>query len=86
MLEASKKIAKILSAYLIVTGIGFLASSDFYSMMISHKGTDPVLINLSGMVHFFIGMTILVIHFKWKNLLQILVSVLGLLYLLKGFF
>lgn len=80
----TRQLAKILSAYLIVTGIGFLASGDFYSRMITHTGSDPVLINLSGMVHFFIGITILVLHFRWKGLLAILVSLLGTLYLLKG--
>lgn len=80
----TKKIGKIVAAYLIVTGIGFLISDEFYSNMISHKGTDPVLINLSGMVHFFIGMTILVNHFLWKNALQIIVTLLGFMFLMKG--
>lgn len=79
-------IARILSMYFLVTGCGFLFSGDYFSKMISHTDTDPVLINLSGMVHFFIGMTILVIHFQWRELLQIIVSLLGLLFLLKGTF
>ncbi|MDD7886219.1 hypothetical protein [Flavivirga sp. 57AJ16] len=78
------KIAKILSAYLIITGIGFLISGEFYETLISHKATNPILINLSGMVHFFIGMIILVIHCKWKNILQILVSSLGFMFFIKG--
>lgn len=85
-MNSSKKIGKLLSAYLIVTGLGFLISADYYSFMISHQGTDPVLINLSGMVHFFIGMTILVNHFLWKNVLQIMVSLLGFMFVLKGAF
>jgi len=75
-MEITNKIGKIVAAYLIVTGIGFLISSEYYSHMISHKGTDPILINLSGMVHLFIGMTILVNHFLWKNALQIIVTLL----------
>ncbi|WP_077401457.1 hypothetical protein [Cellulophaga omnivescoria] len=85
-MEMTSKIGKILSVYLVITGIGFSVSSEFFSQMISHKGTDPVLINLSGMVHFFIGVAILVNHFLWKNMLQILVSVLGCMFLLKGIF
>lgn len=80
------RIGKIVSLYLIVTGLGFLLSSDYYANMIAHTGTDPVLINLSGMVHFFIGMTILVLHFRWKKLLEIIVTVLGFMFLLKGIF
>ncbi len=85
-MEKTTKIAKIVAAYLIVTGLGFLISSEYYSHMISYKGTDPVLINLSGMVHFFIGMTILVNHFLWKNALQIIVTLLGIMFLMKGVF
>ncbi len=80
----TRPLAKILSAYLLATGIGFLVSADFYNRMIAHTGSDPVLINLSGMVHFFIGITILVLHFRWRGLLPILVSLLGAMYLLKG--
>ncbi|MEN7982733.1 MAG: hypothetical protein ABFQ65_04780 [Nanoarchaeota archaeon] len=79
-------IAKIVSVYFIVTGLGFIFSSEFYSTMIAHTGTDPVLINLSGMVHFFIGMTILVNHFLWKKPFQIVVTLLGFMFLLKGVF
>lgn len=57
-----------------------------YIFTIAHTGSDPVLINLSGMVHFFIGITILVNHFLWKNALQIIVTILGFLFLMKGIF
>ena len=52
--------------------------------MITHTGSDPVLINLSGMVHFFIGATILAIHFLWQKPLQIIVTLLGIMFFLKG--
>lgn len=55
-------IARIFSAYLIVTGLGFLLSPNFFTQMMATTDSDPVLINLSGMVHFFIGATILVLH------------------------
>lgn len=77
-------IARVLSMYLLVTGCGFMFSEEYFCEMISHTGSDPVLINLSGMVHFFIGMTILVIHFQWRNLLQVAVTLLGLMFSLKG--
>ncbi|HAS40189.1 MAG TPA: hypothetical protein DCS93_06895 [Microscillaceae bacterium] len=80
------KIGKIIAVYLVTTGVGFLVSSEYYSQMITHSNSDPVLINLSGMVHFFIGMTILVNHFLWKSALQIMVTLLGCMFFLKGFF
>ncbi len=77
-------IARIVSIYLMVTGFGFLLSSDYYDQMIAYSGSDPVLINLSGMVHFFIGMTILAIHFNWRSPLQIIVTLFGFMFFLKG--
>ncbi|WP_139125130.1 hypothetical protein [Bacillus solimangrovi] len=71
------RIARIVSIYYLITGLGFLFSSDYSLKMVAPTGSDPVLINLSGMVHFFIGMTILVHHFKWKKPLQIAVSLSG---------
>ena len=79
-------IAKILSMYFFVTGLGFVFSGDFFNQMIAHTGSDPVLINLSGMVHFFIGSTILTIHFLWKNPLQIIITLLGIMFFIKGIF
>lgn len=77
-------IARVVSMYFLVTGCGFLFSGDYFSKMISHTNSDPVLINLSGMVHFFIGMTILVIHFRWREPLQVIVTLLGLMFLFNG--
>ena len=77
-------IARIVSMYLLVTGCGFLFSGEYFSKMIAHTGSDPVLINLSGMVHFFIGMTILVVHFRWREPLQVIVTLLGLMFFFKG--
>tara|TARA_R110002049_G_scaffold219404_3_gene391082 strand:+ start:3708 stop:4115 length:408 start_codon:yes stop_codon:yes gene_type:complete len=77
-------IARIVSMYLLVTGCGFLLSGEYFSKMIAHTGSDPVLINLSGMVHFFIGMTILVVHFRWREPLQVIVTLLGLMLFFKG--
>ena len=79
-------IARIVASYLLVTGLGFVVSGGYYSKMIAHAASDPVLINLSGMVHFFIGMTILVVHFQWKSKLQVIVTLLGAMFFLKGFF
>lgn len=79
-------IARIVSMYFLVSGLGFLLSDKYYSAMIAHTGSDPILINLSGMVHFFIGMTILVVHFRWRQPLQIIVSLFGVMFLLKGVF
>lgn len=79
-------IGRIVSIYFLATALGFLASANYYADMIATNGSDPVLINLSGMTHFLIGMAIVVLHFRWRGLHQILVSLSGLFYLLKGTF
>ncbi len=84
VLDRTTIIARILSIYLSVTGLGFLVSNSYYSEMISQSGSDPVLINLSGMVHLFIGAAILTIHFLLKTPLQIVVTFLGIMFSIKG--
>lgn len=85
-MDNTTRIARIVSLYFLVTGFGFLISGEYFSKMITHTGSDPVLINLSGMVHFFIGMTILVNHFRWRGLLEIIVTIFGIMFFLKGTF
>ncbi|MBF4691496.1 hypothetical protein [Fusibacter ferrireducens] len=80
------RIAKVVGLYLFTTGLGFFLSAPYYERMISHVNSDPVLINLSGMVHFFIGGTILALNFKWKTAMEKLVLILGIMYFSKGFF
>jgi uncharacterized protein YjeT (DUF2065 family) len=80
-------IGKIIAPYLLVTGLGFILSGKFYSLMIENADkSDPVLVNLSGMVHFLIGMTILVNHFLWGSLLEIIITILGFAFVFKGGF
>ena len=80
-------IGKIIAPYLLVTGIGFFLSRKFFEKMIKDADkSDSVLINLSGMVHFLIGIAIVTNHFLWSNLLEIIISILGFAFLLKGAF
>ncbi len=86
MIDMTHKIGRIVSVYFAITGIGFLVSSGYYEGMIATTNSDPILINLSGMVHFFIGMTILVNHFRWNKPLKIAVSLSGVMFFMKGVF
>lgn len=78
-------IAKIASLYLIATGFGFLVSKGFYTRMIEGTpNSDPVLLNLSGAVHFIVGMIILVNNWGWESAGQIAVNLLGFAAVAKG--
>ena len=81
----TQTIALIAGPYLLVTAIGFLISRRFYErMVLGNAKADPVLLNLSGAVHFVVGMVILVNHWQWNGLGAILVSLLGVAAVAKG--
>ena len=83
--ETTLLIAKLASACYVVTGLGFLLSTDFYAKMVSeNKRTDPVALNLSGAVHFLIGLSILIQHFRWGSFPEAVVTLIGLVAVLKG--
>ena len=83
--ETSIFFAKLASAYFVVTGLGFLLSTDFYEKMVSTStSTDPVTVNLSGAVHFLVGMSILLQHFRWGSLLEVIITLIGFAATLKG--
>lgn len=85
MNEVTLFIAKMMAVYLLVTGVGFFLSKEFYLRMLNDAQSEhPISINLSGMVHFFIGMAILLNHFHWNTHLEIAVSLIGIAFLLKG--
>ena len=78
-------IAQIAGPYWIVTGLGFLLSRGYYERMIlGNASSDPVLINLSGVAHFVLGMAVLVAHFRWDTFAEIGVTLLGVALVAKG--
>ena len=74
MSEITLFFAKMAAAYFVVTGLGFLISTKFYDQMVQgSENTDPVTLNLSGAVHFLVGLSILLQHFRWGSPLEIVV-------------
>ncbi len=81
----TQTIAMIAGPYLLVTGLGFLLSTDFYQrMIIDSVNADRMLINLSGAVHFVVGLVILAQHFQWSTAPEIIVSMVGVGATAKG--
>ena len=61
-------IARIAGPYLLLTGLGFAISRDFYQRMVmGNAQADPILLNLSGAVHFIVGLIVLNNHFRWSG-------------------
>ena len=76
---------KIAAAYFFVTGLGFLVSTEFYEKMLrGNANTDPVTLNLSGAVHFLVGLAIVTQHLRFGSPPEILVTLLGFAAILKG--
>lgn len=81
----TETIARIAGPYLIVTALGFLVSRRFYErMVLGTAEADPVLLNLSGAVHFIIGMLVLVNHWDWSGIAAGAVTLLGVAAVAKG--
>lgn len=78
-------IAWIAGPYLLATALGFLVSRGFYERMIlGNEHADPVLLNLSGAVHFVVGAIVLVNHWVWSGVGPVAVSLLGVAAVAKG--
>ena len=85
MNETTLFVAKMMAPYLFVTGLGFFFSKEFYLKMLNEsERAHPITINLSGMVHFFIGMAVVLNHIRWGSVLEVAVTLIGFAFLLKG--
>ena len=59
MNETTIFLGKIIALYLLVSGLGFLLSSRFYENLLKNSDkSDPMTVNLSGMVHLIGGKTL----------------------------
>ena len=86
MEETTIFFGKMAAAYFFVTGLGFLLSTEFYEKMVrGNASTDRVTLNLSGAVHFLVGLAIVVRHLRFGSLPETLVTLIGLAAMLKGF-
>ena len=81
----TETIARIAAPYLLVTALGFVVSRQFYErMVLGNANADPVLVNLSGAVHFITGALVLVNHWRWDSVGAAAVTLLGLATVAKG--
>lgn len=85
MKEMTQVIGMMAGPYLIVTGLGFLLSTNFYERMVAgNANSDRITLNLSGAVHFLVGLAIVLRHFHWASLPEVIVTLIGIAALLKG--
>ena len=85
MRDMTQLIAAMAGGYLFVTGLGFVLSTRWYARMVAgNAAADPILLNLSGAVHFLVGLLVVLRHFHWDGLTEALVTLVGLAAVLKG--
>lgn len=78
-------LGRMIAPYLLASGLGFLFSFKFYERLLRNSDkSDPLTVNLSGMIHFLLGMAIVLQHNLWGNVLEILVTLFGFGLILKG--
>ncbi|WP_306369094.1 hypothetical protein [Nocardiopsis sp. CC223A] len=78
-------LGRILFAYFLVAGIGVMASVRFYADLGAQADrSDPLAVNISGMLHFLIGAAIVSAHLAWDGLLAVIVTLIGFAFMLRG--
>ncbi len=78
-------IGKILALYMLTAGIAFIVATPFYANLTRNADrSDAMAVNISGMVHLFVGFSIVVNHFAWDGLLAVLVTLLGIFFVIRG--
>lgn len=76
---------KILALYLLTAGVAFIVATPFYADLTRNADkSDAMAVNISGMAHLLVGFSIVVNHFVWDGLLAVLVTLLGISFIIRG--
>lgn len=76
---------KILALYLVTAGIAFVVATPFYADLTRKADQSSAMaVNISGMLHLFIGFAIVVDHFAFDGLLSALVTLFGIAFVVRG--
>jgi hypothetical protein len=77
-------LAQILGPTFLVIGIGILLNSQFYLKAFKSLENEPLSIVVASMGMIAVGVVLMMKHFLWDSLAEVIVSLLGLGTLLKG--
>lgn len=86
MNETTLFLAQILGPVFSIMGLGMIANSEFYFQMYSSLNERKFEMMIFAMAMIPIGIAMLLKHFLWGNLPEIIVSFLGLVIFIKGLF
>jgi hypothetical protein len=86
MMDKSMWIATIFGPYLVIMGVWMLFYADHVVKMGASMKTTPALLYLAAAFNLLVGLFILREYHEWVKSLSVLVTVLGWLMVLRGFF
>jgi hypothetical protein len=78
------RLAEILGLYMIVIGLGGLASPQRWRAVMDDLNRSPGLVVALGFAVFAVGGTLVLIHSIWTDPLAIIVSLIGYIALIEG--
>lgn len=86
MNEATVFLAKIIGPILSIFGLGIILNPKFYLSVYKDFRNEPLALMLTSMALIAFGISILIKHFVWTSLPEVLISIIGLAMLMKGIF
>lgn len=86
MNEATVFLAKIIGPILSIFGLGIILNTKFYLSVYKDFRNEPLVLMLTSMTLIALGISILIKHFVWASLPEVLISIIGMAMLMKGIF
>ena len=84
-MELSLFIAKIYGIVMMAMGLGILLNTDYYKKVFADMMKDTTFVFMGGLMATIIGTVILLTHNIWEWSWVVLITLIGVLGLLKGF-
>lgn len=83
-METTLFISRIYGLTILVVGLGMVLNSAYYKKAIKDMLEDTGLYYLAGIMALVIGIVLVTLHNYWTGILEIVVTILGWIGLLKG--
>ncbi|HUD94649.1 DUF2065 family protein [Sphingobium sp.] len=78
------RLAEAMGLYMILIGIGGLASPPRWRAVMDDLNASPALVVALGFTVFVVGVTLVMIHSIWTDPLAVIVSIIGYVALIEG--
>ncbi len=78
------RLAEIIGLYMIVIGLGGLASPQRWRAIMDDLNRSPGLVVALGFAVFAVGATLVLVHSVWTDPLSVIVSLIGYIALIEG--